>query len=118
MNTVKSFVKQFVATVKGDDVTVKAEKAFRQASSALKSQISALEGDTINLEDKVTDNKEAQSLARINSGIPIADRENYVSRLLGAKNKVTEAEETLGTHLAKIDFLKSELAALELEVEA
>jgi hypothetical protein len=118
MATVKSFVKQFVATVQGDDTQAKAEKAFRQAQSALKSQISSLEGDTINLEDRVTDAKEVQTKARINNGNPITDRNAYVTNLVYQKNNVVDAEKALKTHTDKIAFLKSELEALEKEVEA
>ena len=117
VKTVKSFVKSFVALVKGDDVAAAAEKAFRQASSGLKSQINSLEGDTVTFEDAVTDAKEAQANARINNGKPITNRDEYVSKLLLAKNVVTHAESKLEIHLAKIDFLKGELVALEQEVE-
>ena len=117
MNTVKSFVRQFVAAVQGDDSTAKAEKAFRQADSALKTQIAALKGDVISKEDAVTDALEAQSLARINNGQPITNRDIYVQNLLSAKNIVTKAEEDLAKHIAKIEFLESELTALTAEVE-
>lgn len=117
-STVKSFVKSFVASIQGDDASVKAEKAFRQAQSALKSQISSLEGDTINLEDAVESAKEAQASARINGGSPISDRNNYVSGLINAKNKVVLAEKGLKEHNEKISFLKDELKALETEVDA
>jgi len=118
MATVKSFVKSFVAAVSGDDVSSKAEKAFRQAQSALKSQISSLEGDTINLEEKVHDAKEAQEGARINHGNLISDRNLYVDNLIMAKNRVVEAEKALKQHNEKISFLKSELSDLESDVEA
>lgn len=114
--TIKSFVKQFVATVTGDDVSAKAEKAFRQAESALKSQIASLNGDTINLEDKVSDAKAKLDLAMINSGNPISDRENYISELLRSKNNVTSAEASLETHTKKINFLQETLVALSKEV--
>lgn len=114
---VKSFVRQFIAAVSGDDNQVKAEKTFRQANSALLTQISSLNGDTIQLEDKVTDAKEAQSSARINHGYSITDRNSYVEGLLTAKNNVTVAEKNLKNHQEKIAFLKSELEALEAEVE-
>lgn len=117
VKTVKSFVKGFVALVKGDDVAAAAEKAFRQASSGLKSQINSLEGDTVTFEDAVTDAKEAQSNARINNGRAITDRDEYVNKLLSAKNVVTQAESKLELHTTKIDFLKGELVALEQEVE-
>src|SRR6185369_5250531 len=99
MNKVKSFVKQFVATVKGDDAEAKAQKTLRQADSALQSQIASLTGDTITLEDAVTAAKERQDLARVNNGTAISSRESYVRGLLNAKNDVTSAEEALKTHI-------------------
>jgi len=110
-----SFVKSFVAIIKGDDAEVKAQKAYRQAVSGLKSQINSLEGDTISFEDRVTDAQEYQSKMRVNNGQPIDNRDTYVKNLINAKNNVTEAEEALATHKAKIDFLKGELEALEAE---
>lgn len=115
MNKVKSFVKQFVAQVKGEDAEAQAFKALRQADSALKSQIPSLEGDTVNFEDAVAVAEEAQVLARVNKGQPITDRNYYVESLLRAKNAVVAAQEKLKTHKAKIDFLKSELALLDAE---
>ncbi len=111
----KSFVKQFIATVTGDDVTAKAEKAFRQADSALKAQISSLNGDTINLEDNVSEAKNNLDLAMINSGNPITDREGYIGNLLKAKNNVTLAEEALEKHVKKIAFLQETLNNLSSE---
>lgn len=118
MTKINSFVKQFVAVIKGDDAEALAQKAWRQSQSALKTQIASLEGDIIKFEDSVTDAKEAQESARINGGKPITDRNYYVETLLDSKNTVTRTEKALKDHTAKIDFLKSELKALETEVEA
>ena len=115
---IKSFVKQFVATVQGEDANAKAQKVLRRADSALKSQIPSLEGDLISLEDNLESAKEKQALARINNGKSIDSSELYISNLLRAKNAVTEAEENLELHKEKIAFLKSELLALDEEVEA
>lgn len=116
MNKMKSFVKQFVAVVKGDDAEAQGQKVLRQADSALQSQVASLNGDTITLEDSVTSAKEALDLARVNNGQVIIDRSYYVRNLLNAKNKVTEAEEALKSHKEKIAFLESELKALSEEV--
>lgn len=118
MNKVKSFVKQFVAAVKGDTAEAQAQKVLRQADSALQTQIASLNGDTIVLEDAVTAAKERQANARINNGNNIGDRSSYVRNLLDAKNAVTLAEEALKTHKEKIEFLKAELASLNEEVDA
>ncbi len=118
MNKMKTFVKQFVAIVKGDDAEAQAQKALRQADSALKTQVSSLKGDTIDLEEKVNDAKEAQANALVNNGEVISDRNGYVRKLLAAKNNVTEAEETLKTHKLKIAFLEEQLLALDAESAA
>ena len=111
----KLFVKQFIAEVKGDDAEALGLKVLRQANSGLNTSISNLGGDTIGLEDFLEETKENQNKARLNYGKSILNREDYVSNLLKAKNKVTDAEEALSTHLAKIEFLKSQLAALDEE---
>lgn len=118
MNKVKSFVKQFVAVVKGDDAEAKAQKVLRQADSALQSQIASLTGDTITLEDRLASAQEAQELARVNNGNAITSRESYVRNLLEAKNNVTLTEEALKAHKEKIEFLREELKALSNEVDA
>lgn len=115
---VASFVKQFAAVLTGDSATAQAQKALRQADSALQTQIASLVGDTIVKEDAVTTAKEYQASARINNGCSITDRTSYVGNLLTTKNRVTDAEEALALHLAKIDFLKGELVALTEEVDA
>jgi DNA repair exonuclease SbcCD ATPase subunit len=115
---VKSFVKQFIATVQGDDVKAQAEKVYRQAESALKTQIASLEGDTISYEDKVEEAKENLSNARINNGKLITDRSSYVANLITSRNEVTEATEALDRHKKKLEFLKAELVALDNEVDS
>jgi hypothetical protein len=115
MNKMKSFVKQFVSIVKGNDAEALAQKALRQADSALKSQIASLVGDTVNFEDRLEEAKEAQVSARVNHGKPITNRESYVRDLISAKNNVTLAEENLKEHKEKIAFLEAEQSALDSE---
>ena len=62
MNKMKSFVKEVVAIISGDNAEATGQKILRQADSALKTQIASLNGDTISLEDKVEDAKEALRL--------------------------------------------------------
>lgn len=117
MNKVKSFIKEFVAVIKGDEAEALAQKALRQADSALQTQIASLTGDIIGLEDAVTTAKEEQALTRVNKGQSITNRDNYVRNLLDAKNKVTLAEDALKNHKEKIEFLKNELSSLNTEVD-
>jgi len=103
--TMNSFVKQYVAAVKGDDAEVQAQKAFRSADSALKVQIASLNGDVIKLEDDVEAAKEALTSACINGGKVIFDRNHYVEQLVSAKNRLTQAEKALKDHNSKLAFL-------------
>ena len=113
VNKTKSFVKEVIAILKGDDAEATGQKILRQADSAFKTQIASLTGDTISLEDRLEDAKEALRLARLNNGRVISDRNSYVRNLLDAKNSVTSAEESLEAHNAKLDFLKEQAALLE-----
>lgn len=118
MNKINSFVKQFAAIVTGDSATAQAEKAKRQADSALKTHIAVLTGDVVSKEDAVTSAKERMTLATVNNGQSITNRDSYVRGLFDAKNALTEAEEALKLHKEKIEFLTSQLKGLDAEVEA
>ena len=116
MTKASSFVAQFVALIKGDDVTAQAAKVWRQAESALKVQISGMEGN-IELEDAIQEAQEALELARVNNGKPITDRASYTTNLINAKNKVTKAEKELELHKTTLAFYKEELTSLGTMVE-
>lgn len=109
----KSFVKEVVAILTGDNAEATAQKILRQADSAFKTQIASLTGDTIALEDRLEEAKENLRLARLNNGKLISDRNSYIRNLLEAKNAVTSAEETLEEHNAKLEFLQEQASLLE-----
>lgn len=115
MNKAKSFLKGFVAAIKGDDAEVLAAKVWRQAESGLTMQIAGLKGDLIRKEDAVTDAEEALDSARINSGKMITDRDQYVSNLISAKEALVRAEKELKNHQETIKFLEEEYANLKAE---
>lgn len=116
MNKTKSFVKQFIAFVVGDDNTALAEKVYRQADSALNSTISALDGDRIQYEDAVEDAKEGIKRALVNGGQPITNRSEYVTSILEAENKLIQAQDKLDQISKKIEVLKKHQADLSSEV--
>ena len=109
----KSFVKEVLAILAGDNNEATAQKILRQADSAFKTQIASLTGDTIALEDRLEDAKENLRLSRLNNGLQITDRNSYIRNLLDAKNSVTSSEEALELHNAKLDFLKEQASLLE-----
>jgi hypothetical protein len=109
----KSFVKEVVAILQGDNAEATGQKILRQADSGLKTQIASLNGDTIALEDSIEDALEGLKLARVNNGKLITDRNQYVRNLLEAKNKLTDAQDALEAHLEKIAFLQGEYDSLD-----
>lgn len=113
MNKTKSFVKEIISLLKGDDAEATGQKVLRQADSAFKTQIASLTGDTIALEDRLEDAKEALRLARLNNGQLIGDRNSYIRSLLQAQNVIVEAEEALEAHNNKLQFLREQAALLE-----
>lgn len=113
--TIKSFVRQFIAAVKGESDEVQAEKVFRQAQSAFATTIAARTGDTIQLEDDVQAAQEQLELCRVNEGKLITDRTVYIKNLIVAKNNLIRAEEALKDHEADLEFLISEKRKLEKE---
>ena len=115
MNKAKSFIKGFVAAIKGDDAEALAAKVWRQAESGLTMQIAALKGDLIRKEDAVTDAQEALDSARINNGKQITDRDQYVENLILAKDSLERAEKALAAHQKTIAFLEEEYANLKAE---
>jgi len=109
---VKSFIKQFVAKIQGDDAEVQAQKAFRSADAALTTHIAIAKADLLGYQEDVEKAVEALADARINNGETISDRDIYVENLCLAKNGVNEAKEALDAHEALISFLEEELANL------
>lgn len=110
-----SFVRQFIAAVKGDNTEVEAQKSWRKAESALRAQIATKEGETISLEDKVEAAEEALDSARINNGEEIKDTSKYITNLIKAKNNLTIAKEALEQHLETVNFLETEYELLTKE---
>jgi chromosome segregation ATPase len=113
MNKMKSFVKEVVAIINGDNAEATGQKILRQADSALKTQIASLNGDTISLEDKLEESQEKLRLAKVNNGELITDRNQYVQNLINAKNQLTDSEENLENHLEKIAFLQEQYDSLD-----
>ena len=109
----KSFVKEVVAIISGDNAEATGQKILRQADSALKTQIASLNGDTISLEDRVEDAQEALRLARVNNGKLITDRNQYVRNLIETKRALIDCQETLESHLEKIAFLQEQFDSLD-----
>ena len=107
--TAKSFIDQFVAMATGDDAKATAEKVFRQRTAGLKTHLSNAEGNLVDKEEAVTSANEAVTVARLNRGSVIEDRDMYVRNLISRKESVLDAKESLASHKALIASLQEEL---------
>jgi len=117
MNKMKSFIKECVALIKGDDAAAVGEKIHRKAYAGLKSQISNMDGELVDLEENVKTAKDNLKLAKFNHGQLITDRTEYVKSLIVAKNELITAESDLASHKELMVFLTDTLASLDREEE-
>ena len=115
MTTTNSFVKQFIALVKGDETEVRALKIWRQCESAFKVQIAALGGDLIRKEDAVTQAEEKLAKALVNNGNEITDRDTYIVNLISAQESLRQSQKNLTAHKDTIEFLEKQYAKLKAE---
>ncbi|MEX0597641.1 MAG: hypothetical protein WD512_14205 [Candidatus Paceibacterota bacterium] len=111
-----NFVKEFLALVKGDTEERDALKVKRQAISALKARIHVMDGETMDLEQNIDDANSELEKATLNNGDALSgdnQRDRYVSGLIYAKNRVTDAEEALEENKLTLNFLKEKLSEIE-----
>lgn len=108
----ESFINQFAALLQGDDNKVLAEKNWRSANSGISMHINNLEGQTIDLEDKLEQAQENYKSASVNHGKKIENRDLYVQNLINARYAIDEAHENLSNHRQNIELLKEMLQEL------
>jgi hypothetical protein len=106
----KTFVKQFVALVKGDEAEATAAKVQRKAEAAIEARLAALKGHLVDAEQKVSDSEEALTAARMNNGKQIDNREYYVDNLINTTQQIEKAK-------ADLDNIKETIAMLTAELE-
>jgi hypothetical protein len=113
----KSYVKEFLARVAGDQDAVLAEKNYRQAASALKLQLSKLEAKRIDDEDAVETAFEKLNEAKYQTKL-ISDRTGYITGLKTAKDNLTKAQAELDATKEAIYFFSNIQGEFDVEVEA
>lgn len=122
--TVKSFIKQFVAHVKGDNVAIMAEKVFRQAETSLRIHISVFEGKVQQMESNIDTAYESAKKALINEGSIIIkndieqDSADYVNKILTKEKEIETATANHLKHSKILEILKAKLQELyKTEIE-
>lgn len=93
-SNVKSFVKQVLAQLQGNEDQVVAEKNYRKATSAVKGQISSLESKQVDAEIALDEAKEALHSAKYPTKL-IKDTSDYVRNVAKKQEAVDSAQEEL-----------------------
>lgn len=112
-----SYIKQFIAICKGDNVKANAEVSYRQSICALKSQIHAEEGLLIKLEGELENAKVKAEESIVNNGEKIPDNEKYINGLINSFNETKTIEKKIETLKVKIELFKSILNGIQSEVK-
>jgi len=117
MKTMKSYVKQVLAQLTGDQNTVVAEKNYRKASSAVKGQIASLEAKLVDDEQSLENAQEALNKAKYPT-FEVSDQKGYVQNVVRATEAVEANQATLDSTKKSIEFFKSLLTEFDEEKEA
>lgn len=116
MTKVKSYVKQVLAQLTGDQDKVVAEKNYRKASAAVKGQVAALEGKLVDLSMKVEEKEEILNSTKYPT-TPIGDAGTYCSRVKNAQDNLDSANEELEAAKESKAYFESLLDEFEKEEE-
>ena len=112
MSAVKSYVKEVLARLTGDQSEVVAQKNYRKAVAGVKGQLAALESERIEAEMKLETAQEALHNAKYPTTL-IGSVEAYYNSIVDAQEDVEEAEEVV----ASIDAAISTAKSLQTEFE-
>lgn len=103
------FVKQVIATIKGDDAQATAIKIQRQAESTLTAQIAVKKSLTFDFEEKVENARLKADDILANRGDLIDNRETYIKNILLIDQEIKDAQQELDDHKASIIVLEEAL---------
>lgn len=101
----KSFVKQVLAAMKGDNDKVIAERNYRKANSAVKGQLSSLESKKVDAEVDLDEAKDALVAAKYPITL-IKDNATYIRTIVKRQEDVDSAQEKLDSINESSTFFK------------
>lgn len=115
MKAMKSYVKETLARLSGDNNAVVAQKNYRKATSILNGQIAALKAKQVDAEGVVEDAEENLKGAKFPSSL-ITNSGSYMSGLNASKERFAEAKQALEDVKTSIKEAETTLAEFEAEV--
>lgn len=116
MSVVKSYIKETLARLTGDQDTVIAEKNFRKNSAAVRGQIAALEAQLVNAEDGLDTAKEALMTTKYPTTLSTGGQ-SYISAIARANEAVELKQAEVDQIKASIKFNQDLLEEFNKEVE-
>lgn len=116
MKKMKSFIKEVVARVAGDQAEVVAQKNYRKATSAVKSQIAALQAKEVDDEASVDTANENLEIAKFPT-LAITDNKSYISNIKYYQDAIDKANDTLASTRESIAYFEALLASYDKEVD-
>lgn len=116
MNPMKSYVKQAIASIKGDDAAALAQKNYRTANAATKGQLAALEAKKVRDEDNVAAAQERLDAVKYPAE-RITNSEEYILDLVHANRVLVSAKDELDSTEESIKFFNDLLEEFDAEVE-
>lgn len=105
MSTIKSYIKQVLAQLKGDQDAVTAEQNYRTAKATVKGQLAALEAKLVKEEIAVDKAKENLIKAKYPT-TPIQDGELYLANIQSAQHRLDSAESNLADTKHSIQYFE------------
>ncbi len=115
MKTMKSYVKETLARLTGDNNEVVAQKNYRKATSILNGQVAALKAKQVDAEGVLEEAEEALKSAKFPSTL-IERGDSYMSNLNSAKEVVADAKASLEAVTSSIKEAEQTLSEFEAEV--
>lgn len=114
--TIKSYVKQVLAQLTGDQAAATAERNYRMSKAALKGQIASLQCDEVRQENVVSQ-KEENLLRATYPATPINDMEQYVKGVRYAQIALDDAKKDLENVKHSITYFNNLLESFDEEVK-
>ena len=115
MKAMKSYVKETLARLSGDNNEVVAQKNYRKATSILNGQIAALKAKQVDAESVVEDADENLKNVKFPSSL-ITNSSSYITNLNAAKERFADAKQALEDVKTSIKEAETTLAEFEAEV--
>lgn len=111
-----SFVKEVLARIKGDAVTVTAEKNYRKASAGISGQIASLNSRLVEAEGNLEEANENLENAKYPTDL-IGNVNDYVANIKAKQDLANKAKDALEDIQHTLTYYKDLLAGFDQEVE-